>query len=124
MALDWRNRVDVAIIIATVAVAAIISDTVITGGAIVAVGSVIGVPAVVFVRRAGAQETPYRWVLLGQLVVILLFWGGVVPFPGHVIVVMFIFQVPIEEELEVLAVGQGLIVLWPGTEVPVLGVPV
>jgi hypothetical protein len=32
-----------------------------------------------------------------------------VPFPGHVIV--FIFQFPIEEELEVLAVGQGLIVL-------------
>jgi hypothetical protein len=34
-----------------------------------------------------------------------------VPFPGHVIVIVFIFQFPIEEELEVLAVGQGLIVL-------------
>jgi hypothetical protein len=33
------------------------------------------------------------------------------PFPGHVIVVIFIFQFPIDEELKVLAVGQGLIVL-------------
>jgi hypothetical protein len=31
------------------------------------------------------------------------------PFLGHVII--FIFQFPIEEELEVLTVGQGLIVL-------------
>jgi hypothetical protein len=34
-----------------------------------------------------------------------------VPFPGHAIVVIFIFQFPIEGELEVLAVGQGLIIL-------------
>jgi hypothetical protein len=34
-----------------------------------------------------------------------------VPFLGHIIVIVFIFQFPIEEELEVLAVGQGLIVL-------------
>jgi hypothetical protein len=34
-----------------------------------------------------------------------------VPFPGHVIVVIFIFQLPVEEELEVLTVSQGLIVL-------------
>jgi hypothetical protein len=33
------------------------------------------------------------------------------PFPGHIAVVIFIFQFPIEEELEVLTVGQGLIVL-------------
>jgi hypothetical protein len=57
------------------------------------------------------QETPYRRVLLGRLVIIFLFRGGVVPFPGHVVVIIFIFQFPIEEELEVLAVGQGLIVL-------------
>jgi anthranilate/para-aminobenzoate synthase component II len=34
------------------------------------------------------------------------------------IVIVFIFQFPIEEELEVLAIGQGLIVLSPGPEVP------
>jgi hypothetical protein len=45
-----------------------------------------------------------------------------VPFPGHVIIVIFIFifLFPIEEELEVLAVGQGLVILWPGPEVPLL----
>jgi hypothetical protein len=32
------------------------------------------------------------------------------PFPGHVIII-FIFQFPVEEELEVLAIDQGLIVL-------------
>jgi hypothetical protein len=34
-----------------------------------------------------------------------------VPFPGHNVVIVFIFQFPIEEELEVLAIGQGLVVL-------------
>jgi hypothetical protein len=34
-----------------------------------------------------------------------------VPFPGHIVVVIFIFQLPVEEELEVLTVCQGLIVL-------------
>jgi hypothetical protein len=34
-----------------------------------------------------------------------------VHFPRHVVIVIFIFQFPVEEELEVLAVGQGLIVL-------------
>jgi hypothetical protein len=33
------------------------------------------------------------------------------PFPGHIIVIVFIFQFPIEEELEVLTVDQGLVVL-------------
>jgi hypothetical protein len=33
------------------------------------------------------------------------------PFPGHVVIIIFIFQFSVEEELEVLAVGQGLIVL-------------
>jgi hypothetical protein len=115
MVLDWRNRADVTIIIAAAAITAIVSSTVITSGAIVTVASVIRVPAVisvvVFVRRPGTQETPYRRVLLGRLVVILLFRGGLMPFPGHVIVVIFIFQFPIEEELEVLTVGQGLVVL-------------
>jgi hypothetical protein len=126
MTLDWRNRADVAIIITAVAVAAVVSGTVITSGAIVAVGSIIRVPAVVsiivFIWLPGTQETPYRRVLLGRLVVVLLFWGGVMPFLGHVII--FIFQFPIEEELEVLTVGQGLIVLWLGSEVPLLCVSV
>jgi hypothetical protein len=109
--LDWRNRADDVIIIAAAAVAAIVSGTVITGGAIIVVGSVVGVPTVIFVRRPGAQETPYCRVLLGRLIVILLFRGGVVPFPGHVVIIIFIFQFPVEDELEVLAIGQGLIVL-------------
>jgi hypothetical protein len=91
MTLDWRNHADVTIIIAAVAIAAIISGTIITGGALVATGSIGGVPTIVFVRRPDAQETPYHQVLLGRLVVIVLFRGGVVPFLGHVIVVIFIF---------------------------------
>jgi hypothetical protein len=98
---------DVAIVIA----AAIVSGTVITGGAIIAVGSIVGVPVVVFIIRPGTQETPCRRVLPSRLVIILLFRGGVVPFPGHVIVDIFIFQFPVEAELEVLAIGQGLVVL-------------
>jgi hypothetical protein len=47
-----------------------------------------------------------------------------VPFPGHIVIVIFIFQFPVEEELEVLAVGQGLVVLYPGLEVPLFYVPV
>jgi hypothetical protein len=127
-ALDWRNRADVAIIIAAAAITVVVSDTVITSGAILAVGSIIRVPTVIsiiiFVRRPGVQETPYRRVLLGRLIIILLYQGGVVPFPRHVVIVIFIFQFPVKEELEVLAVGQGLIVLWPGPEVPLLCVPV
>jgi hypothetical protein len=34
-----------------------------------------------------------------------------VPFRGHIVVIVFIFQFPIKEELEELTVGQGLIVL-------------
>jgi hypothetical protein len=126
--LDWRNHADVAIVIAAAAVAAIVSGTVITGGAIVTVSSVVGVPTVVsvviFVRRPSAQETPCHRVLLGRLIVLLPFWGEVVPFPEHVIIIIFIFQLPVEEELEVLSVDQGLIILWPGSEVPLLCVPV
>jgi hypothetical protein len=33
------------------------------------------------------------------------------PFLGHIIIVVFIFQFPVKEELEILAIGQGLIVL-------------
>jgi hypothetical protein len=32
------------------------------------------------------------------------------PFPGHVVII-FIFQFPVEEELEALTISQGLIVL-------------
>jgi hypothetical protein len=47
-----------------------------------------------------------------------------VPFPGHVVIIIFIFQFPIKEELEVLAIGQGLTVLGLGPEDPLLCVPV
>jgi hypothetical protein len=57
-----------------------------------------------------AQETACRQILLGRLIIIPLFQGGVMPFPGHVIVI-FIFQFPVEDELDVLAVGQGLVIL-------------
>jgi hypothetical protein len=46
------------------------------------------------------------------------------PFLRHVIIIIFIFQFPIEEELEVLAVGQGLVIFSLGPEVPLLYVPV
>jgi hypothetical protein len=112
--LDWRNRADVAIIIVVATIAVVVSSTVITSGATVAVGSIIRVPTVVsiiiFIRQPGAQETLCRRVLLGRLVVLLLF-RGVVPFPGHVVVIIFILYFPVEEELEVLTIGQGLIVL-------------
>jgi hypothetical protein len=115
VALDWRDCADITIIIITAAIAAVVSGTIIAGGTIVAVDSVVGVPAVVsiivFIGRLGTQETSYRRVFLGRLVIVLLFQGGVVPFPGHIIIIVFIFQFPVEEELEVLAVGQGLIVL-------------
>jgi hypothetical protein len=109
MTLDRRTCTD--IIVATAPVAAIISSAVVTGGAIITISSVVGVPAVVsvivFVGRPDAQETPCRRVLLSRLVVFLLFRGAVVPIPRLVLV----FQVPIEKELEILTIGQGLIAL-------------
>jgi hypothetical protein len=122
--LNWRNRADITIVITAAAIVVVVSCTIIAGGAIIAVDSIIGVPAVVFIGRPGAQETSCHWVFLGWLVIILLFWGGVVPFPWHIIVVVFIFQFPIEEELEVLTIDQGLIIFWPGLEVPLLCIPV
>jgi hypothetical protein len=114
MALDWRNCAGVAIIIAAAAVTAVFSGTVITSGAIIAIGSIVGVPTVIsvviFIRRPGVQKTPCRRVLLGRLIIILLF-RGVMPFLGHVVIIIFIFQFPIEEDLEVLAVDQGLIII-------------
>jgi hypothetical protein len=110
MMLDCRNRADITIVITVAVVAAIVSGIITTGGAIITVGSVVGVPAVVsvvvFVRWPSGQETPCRRVLVGRLVII------------------FMFQFLIGEELGVLAVGQGLIVLWPGPEVPLLCDPV
>jgi hypothetical protein len=126
--LDWRNRTDITIVIAAATVAAIVSGTIVAGGAIITVDSVVEVPTVVsivvFIGWPGAQETSCRRVFLGRLVIILLFQGGVVPFPRHIIVIVFIFQFAIEEELEVLAIGQGLVVLWPGPLVPLFYVPV
>jgi hypothetical protein len=115
MTLYWRNRANVTIIIAAAAVTTVVSGTIITSGSIVAIGSVIGLPTVVsvvvFVKQPGAQETSCCRVLLGRLVVLLLFRGGFVPFPGHIIVIIFIFEFPIGEELEVLAISQGLVIL-------------
>jgi hypothetical protein len=70
------------------------------------------------------QEASCRRVFLGWLIAVLLFWGGVVPFPGHIVIIVFIFQFPVKEKLEVLTIGQGLVVLWPDLEVPLLCVPV
>jgi hypothetical protein len=113
--LDWRDCADITIVITTAVVAAIVSSTIIAGGAIIAVDSVVRVLAIIsiiiFIRRLGTPETFCHRVFLGRLVILLLFRGGVVPFPGHIVVIIFIFQFPIEEELEVLAIGQGLIVL-------------
>jgi hypothetical protein len=102
--LDRRTCANIAVAAAPIAV--IISSVVITGRA-------VGVPTVVsiivFVGRPGAQETPYCRVVLSRLVVFLLFQGGVVPIPR--LVVILVFQFPVEKELEILAIGQGLIVL-------------
>jgi hypothetical protein len=102
---DWRNRADITIVITVV----------VASGTIVTVDSVVEVPVVVsnvvFIGRPSAQETSCCQVFLSWLVIVLLFRGGVVPFPGHNVVIVFIFQFPIEEELEVLAIGQGLVVL-------------
>jgi hypothetical protein len=58
MVLDWRNRADVAIIIAAAAIIAIVFGTIIISWAIVVIGFVIRVPTVisiiVFVRGPGA----------------------------------------------------------------------
>jgi hypothetical protein len=122
--LDRRTCADIAI--AAAPVTAIISSTFITWGNIITIGSVIRVPivisVVIFVRWPGVQETPYRQVLLSRLAIFLLTWGGVVPIPRLVVVVL-IFQFPIEKELQILAIGQGLIVLWPSPEVPLLCIP-
>jgi hypothetical protein len=113
-ALDWRTCANIAV--AAAPVAAIISSTVITRRAIITIGSVVGVPVIVsiviFVGWPGAQETPCRQVLLGRLIIVI-FCGGVVPIPRLVIIIILIFQFPVEKELEILAIGQELIVLWP-----------
>jgi hypothetical protein len=45
--LDCRNRADITIVITTATVAVIVSDTIVAGGAIIAVDSVVGVPTVI-----------------------------------------------------------------------------
>jgi hypothetical protein len=113
------NRADITIIIA-----AVTSSTIVTAEAIIAVDSVVGVPTVVFIRWPDSQEASCRRVFFGRLIIFLLFRGGVMPFPGHIVIVIFIFQFTVKEELEVLAVGQGLVILWPDPEVTLLCVPV
>jgi hypothetical protein len=121
-ALDWGNRADITIIITAATNAAAVSGTIVAGEAIITVDSIIFI--VVFIGWPSAQEASCRRVFLSRLIAVLLFWGGVVPFLGHIVIIVFIFQFPIKEELEVLAIGQGLIVLWSDPEVPLLCVPV
>jgi hypothetical protein len=101
-----------------------LSSAIVTRGAVITIDSVVGVPAVVsviiFIGWPGMQETPCHRVLLSRLIVFLLFWGWVVPIPRLIIVVVLVFQFPVEKELEILAIGQGLIILWPRPEVPLL----
>jgi hypothetical protein len=110
MALDWRTWADIAVTVAPIA--AIISSAVVTRRDIVTIGSIIGVltVVVVFVGRPSAQETPCRRVLLSRLIIIV-FQGGVVPIPRLVVVIVLIFQFPVENELVILAICQGLIIL-------------
>jgi hypothetical protein len=72
----------------------------------------MGVPAIIFIGWPDMQEAPCHRVLL--------FWGGVVSIPRLIVIVVLVFQFPIEKELEIFAVGQGLIVLWPNPEVLLL----
>jgi hypothetical protein len=108
-ALDWGNCADITIVITTTAVTAVVSGTIVAGEAIIAINSVIGVPAAVFIvvfsGLPDTEEASYHRFFLSQLITVLLFRGGVVPFPGHIVVIIFNFQFPIKEELEVLAVG-------------------
>jgi hypothetical protein len=105
VALDWRDRADITIVITATAVTVVVSGTIVANGAIIAVDSVVEVPAVVsivvFIGQLGAQETSCHRVFLGRFIIVVLFRGGVVPFLGHIVVVVFIFQFPIEEEPEV-----------------------
>jgi hypothetical protein len=108
MALDRRTCADITITAAPIAT--IISSAVVTRGAVITIDSIIGVPAVVVsIGRPGAQETLCRRVLLSRLVIFLLFRGGVIPIPR--LIVVLVFQFPVEKELEILAIGQGLIIL-------------
>jgi hypothetical protein len=50
------------------------------------------------------QETPCHRVLLSRLVVFLLI-------PRLIVIIILVFQFPFEKELEILAIGQGLIIL-------------
>jgi hypothetical protein len=123
--LDQRTCANITVTAAPVA--AIISSTVVTGRVVITIGSVIGVPAVIsvviFIGRPGAQETPYRWVLLSWLVIVI-FRGRVVPIPRLVVIIVLIFQFPVEKELEILTIGQELIILWISPEVLLLCIPV
>jgi hypothetical protein len=75
--LDWGNRADITIVITAATVAVIVSGTIITGEAIIAIDSVVRVSnvifIVVFIGRPGAQEASYRRVFLGRVIDVLLF---------------------------------------------------
>jgi hypothetical protein len=106
--LDRRTCADIAVTAAPIP--AIISSAIVPRGAVITNGSIVGVPTVIFIGRSGAQETLYRRVLLSQHIVFPLS-RGVVPIPTLIVDIVLIFQFPVEKELEILTIGQGLIVL-------------
>jgi hypothetical protein len=71
--LDWGNRTDITIVITAATVAVVISGTIITGEAIIAIDSVVRVSDVIFIGRPGAQEPSYRRVFLGRVIDVLFF---------------------------------------------------
>jgi hypothetical protein len=71
--LDWGNRADITIVITAATVAVVVSGTIITGEAIIAIDSVVRVSDVIFIGRPGAQEASYRRVFLGRVIDVLLF---------------------------------------------------
>jgi hypothetical protein len=89
--------------------AAIVSAAV-TNVAAATFGLFIIIIFVVF-RRLATQEASCYQVFLGRCVIDFFLRGGEVPLPGHVVIAIFIFQFVVEEELEVLAIGQGFIIL-------------
>jgi hypothetical protein len=98
--LDWGNCANITIIIAAATVAAVVSGTIITGEAITVVDSIIIFRSPPSSSSSSSSDDPVHEKLL-----------AIMPFLGHIIIVIFIFQYTVKEELEVLAVGQGLIVI-------------
>jgi hypothetical protein len=102
MVLDRRTCAN--IIVAAAPIIEIISSAVVTGRAVITIGPVVEIPVIVFVGWPGVQEIAYHQVLLSRLV-IFAFRGGVVPFPRLVVIIVLVFQFPVQKELEILAIN-------------------